>query len=194
MKGWVDLADWSHTEMDYPPNDDDDDDDVWSYKPEYLAFSPFKVGCVSARRHSLHTFIAENDVNIGGHVEHELQRVRLRPENRFAVPYRRPGSRRHSPHVPAVGAAGRRRVLASGQITVDGTGLADRRHSVTHYRCVGRRQAVISSGRDGEVDDGEIDALSWVGVKTPRTVGRAALKVTSWRWRRRRHVNHRSVD
>jgi len=49
---------------------------------------------------------------------------------------------------------------------------------VADDRCVGRRQAVVAGDRDREVDDGEVDSLSGLGVKTPRAAGRPALQVT----------------
>jgi len=128
----------------------------------------------------LHTFVAQYDVNVGGHVEHELQRIRLRPVNRFAVNSRRPRTRRTWADVPAAGAADRRRFVTGGQIAVDGADLADCRYSMADYRCVGGRLAVVGGDGDGEVDDGEVNTLSWLSVKTPRTTCWSALQMTCW--------------
>ena len=139
------------------------------------------------------TFIAEDNVNMGGHVEHELQWISLRPVDRLAVSCRRSWSRWHCAQVPAGETADRRRrrVATGRQIAVDGAGLAHCRYSVTDDGRVGRRQAVVGGDRDGKVDDGEVDALSRLGVEPPRTACRPTLQVTRWR---RRDVRQSTVD
>ena len=126
------------------------------------------------------TFVAEYDVNVGGRVEHELQRVGLGPVDRLPAqqhPGRRPDPRRRRGRRRrvAAGAGGRGRVATGGQVAVDGPGLAHRRHPMTHDRCVGGGRPHVVGGRaDREVDDGEVDALAGLGVQAPRTARRAA--------------------
>ena len=127
-------------------------------------------------------------MNVGGDVEHELERVRLRPVDGFSESRRRSVAGWRRGAAAGVGAAGRR-VVAGGQVAVDGAGLAHRRHPVTHDRCAGRRQVAGGGGGDREVYDGEVDALSGLGVQPPRTAGRAALQVPG-----RRAVDRPSVD